>query len=100
MIIRTEVEKPMKKAIHLSTLSDLHVAYVGNGASVEQIEVAMRSIRHIDPTTILFGKTFEETHAMNAFRFNILDDLNTDMWPIEAPIARPVLGRVNKELRQ
>lgn len=64
-----------KESLLLSTLSDLHIAYVGNGATIEQIEQSNRRVRHLDVTQYRFGETFEETYNLNAARYDIIDDV-------------------------
>ena len=92
---RTEVGKPMKKQILLSTLADLHVAYVGNGASINEVARATLRVRNLDATMIRFGETFEKTRMLNSVEYEILDDSNLDKWPIEGLIADPAMDRLN-----
>lgn len=65
----------MKKKMLISILSDMHVAYVGNGATIDQITSAVMRVRHLDATSVKFGSTFEETYLLNSVEYDILDDL-------------------------
>lgn len=74
-----------KSRIALSTLSDLHVAYVGNGSTAEQIMAATKRVQHLDATRFLFGETFKDTLALNSPHYEVFDDVGvTAKEPVHA----------------
>lgn len=65
-----------KPILTISLLSDLHVAYVGNGCSVGQMQDAILRVKNIDPTEFYFGETFAETLTLNGAKYEIIDDVS------------------------
>lgn len=63
----------MKMRIPMAVISDLHVAYVGNGASTREVCEAMERVRHLDPSRFVFGATFEETMMLNSSRYEFYE---------------------------